>query len=373
MGPVSHGKLGIFPWCCTELSDTNRCRRSSKRQGGRLTSSSLARTAALAPLLVVLIGCASVDPSEAQSFQEAVTRASQNVGEDLARTTEILSDYQLLRVLERKAAGGLSVDLVAGDFDQILPPDVGAALRSQLALLASYADLLRKIADRSYSGDLSAQIEALRTQANETGPNIAALVRGRALTQAEADNMTATIGLLSEIASLAGEAFIDLYAQHNAMKVVRRYDKPISEYCAELQNVVAPTEDYDPAVAGSAPAGLAFLTDLALQSTATLLVDRFEAATKELNLLRIAAAPSPQSIAQAEEKRRAVAIAFRETLHARRTMVSSYSALRKAIGEIAKAHHALASDDESAFWTAVNRAVELGNYINGLRQQRKSS
>lgn len=317
-------------------------------------------------LLVITIGfsgCAGISPSKTKAFQSNLSDLDVGIQAQLQLISTQIIDGQAERVLFKEKPA-----LLDTDFPPVLSPGTKASLLNQISVMREYANLLREITDRSYSGKFKDAVAKLNAQIGKSMKTVNGLKEGQLADDATIAQINKQLGLLSGVAASIGELVINAYAQHKTKDIIKNYDPKIREYCRSLQIIIDPDPDHD---SKETKVGLIALTTLAYRQSRNAFAARFEANKRPSK----SDANYADKIKSFEQEQRRLLTLYRENLEGERLSILALGSLRETIGKIADAHAALARDSDIDFWTAVNQAsdyLELVTLALKLKETEKA-
>jgi hypothetical protein len=295
-------------------------------------------------------GCVTnfLTTSQAADFDQSVAAADTCLQASVAEVRGVETDDAIDEFL---AKGGFKLEELS--LQPRLSDKEAKAINGQFAFLASYATALKGLTSppSTWSSNLSS-LGSKGAQAAGDAASLAASEGLGILSAADAKRMTSAAGSVSSAVAAAGQAAVTLYGEDRAYQIAHGVDTDIQAYCSGLENVLCRDPD------SQAPA----------TGLAAILISDYE---ERLATLRVAFSRlSPSEKADAGQAgsfmdRRSVAAQYTVLKQDEADGVAKILALRKAIAQIASAHHAMAERDDVGFKQRIAAARDLIESLSG--------
>jgi hypothetical protein len=288
-----------------------------------------------------LVGCADINQQQAVDFDKTVTAANTTFSGalDTAQTLQVADNTHNLAETPTKGEPD------ASQLQPQLSDRIKSHLLAHFTLLSQYSSNLAKLTGNQtdFATGMSGLNGALSKDLND-GNALSGTIGGVSLlTSAQAQSMQKDVSTLSGAVSVMGEAIIKAYSEEKAYKVASQYDSAVSDYCSDLQSLIA-RDPNNPQRAG--------LTAVLWHAYDTALTDTWH----DLHDLH---PDNPMDVAQ----RQTLLTHYNLLLDGQKADVAKLLALREALGHIAQAHHQLVSKQKGSFFTEIANAYAE---VNGL-------
>jgi hypothetical protein len=184
-----------------------------------------------------LVGCADINQQQAVDFDKTVTAANTTFSGalDTAQTLQVADNTHNLAETPTKGEPD------ASQLQPQLSDRIKSHLLAHFTLLSQYSSNLAKLTGNQtdFATGMSGLNGALSKDLND-GNALSGTIGGVSLlTSAQAQSMQKDVSTLSGAVSVMGEAIIKAYSEEKAYKVASQYDSAVSDYCSDLQSLIA--------------------------------------------------------------------------------------------------------------------------------------
>ena len=284
---------------------------------------------------MLLAGCATYVPStQADAFDKSVKAAATNLQASLDEVQSVEVDNQVDIFVQ-----GDDHTLEHLDLDPKLTDKLAKAITTQFSVLVSYADALKSVTTpgSAWGTSVSKVKSACDKVIADSGALAANMGKATLLTPASVTAITGHADSFSNAVSTAGQGLLTIYGEEKAFAVAHKVDPDLQSYCKDLEKILSQDSS-----SGASETGLAGILHANYERKISVLKIRFTSAPPARN-------PDDPNFLPALEWRSNLVKEFVALRKDEAAGEAKITALRKAVGDIAAAHSALANRNDAKF------------------------